>query len=366
MMFFQAVGMLCLISGVLAFLLTIADRWLNDYGVCKISINDGDRELEVPGGSSLLSSLTAEHIFIPSACGGGGSCGLCKLKVLSGGGPVLATEEPHLTTEEIKTNVRLSCQLKVREDMRIEIPEELFRIREYRARVAELRDLTHDIKLVRFELIDPETIEFNPGAYIQLQSKPYAKSAESVYRAYSVASDPADTHHLDLLIRLVPGGICTTWVFEHLKEGEEIRFNGPHGDFEIQDTDAEMIFIAGGSGMAPFRSILSEMKRTGNPRTCRYFFGAVSRRDMFYLDEMKQFENDLPDFKFIPALSAPEPDDKWDGETGLITEVVDRHYPDCSGKEAYLCGSPGMIDACIKVLTTNGMPEENIFYDKFA
>jgi len=181
-----------------------------------------------------------------------------------------------------------------------------------------------------------------------------------------VASDPADKRHLDLMIRLVPGGICTTWVFEYLKQGEEIVFNGPHGDFQIQDTDAEMIFIAGGSGMAPFRSILMEMRRTQSPRRCRYFFGAVKGRDMFYTDEMKEFEEALPDFRFIPALSAPEPDDNWEGETGLITEVVDRHYPDCAGKEAYLCGSPGMIDACVNILTTNGLPEENIFYDKFA
>jgi Na+-transporting NADH:ubiquinone oxidoreductase subunit F len=364
--FFMAVGILAGICALLAVLLVIADWKLNDYGVCKISINEGDRELDVPGGSSLLSTLLSERIFIPSACGGGGSCGLCKLKVLDGGGPVLATEEPHLSKEEMASNVRLSCQLKVRNDMKIQIPEEYFKVREYQGKIERMDQLTHDIKLVRIELLEPKAMDFECGAYVQLEAPPYAKSPEAVYRAYSVAGDPEDKNHVDLIIRLVPNGICTTWVFEHLDEGDKVTLNGPHGDFRLQDTPAEKIFIAGGSGMAPFRSMLLQMQREQPSFECRYFFGAVSRRDMFYLDEMAEFEKNIPGFKFVPALSKPAPEDNWEGETGLITEVVDRHYPDCSDKEAYLCGSPGMIDACIKVLTKNGMPEDKIHYDKFA
>ncbi|MCK5803980.1 MAG: 2Fe-2S iron-sulfur cluster binding domain-containing protein [Lentisphaeria bacterium] len=366
MTFFIAVGTLCLICVVLSALLVVADRFLNDYGTCTISINGGEKELEVRGGASLLSTLVSKRIFIPSACGGGGSCGMCKLKVLRGGGPVLATEEPLLSDEEKASNVRLSCQIKIRENIDIQIPEEYFRVREFQGEIEAITPLTHDIRLVRIKLSEPESIDFTPGAYVQLCAPSYKDSPDPVYRAYSIASDPTDTDHLDLLIRRVPKGICTTWVFEHLKEGNEVLFNGSHGDFRLSGTDAPMIFIAGGSGMAPFRSMLLDMRNRGVTRPCRYFFGAVKPRDMFYLEEMKELEVALPDFRFIPALGAPEPGDGWDGETGLVTDVVTRHFPDCSGMEAYLCGSPGMINACIKTLTGNGMPEENIFYDKFA
>lgn len=366
MMFITAVGSLCAICGVLALLLVIADRYLNTYGTCRITINGGERLLEVTGGSSLLSLLTAQRVFIPSACGGSGSCGLCKVKVTAGGGSVLATEEPHLSAGEIADGVRLACQLKVRNDLAIEIPRAFFAVRQYRAVVAALSPLTHDIRLLRLELLDSETIDFIPGAYVQLQAPAYEGSPAPVSRAYSLAGDPRDKRHVDLIIRLVPKGICTTWVFNYLRVGDQVTFNGPHGDFRLSTTEAEMIFIAGGSGMAPFRSILTEMRHGRNPRRTRYFFGAVARRDMFYLDEMKEFERDLPDFRFIPALSKPAPEDAWEGEVGLITDVVNRHYPDCSRQEAYLCGSPGMIDACIRVLTTNGMPQDRVHYDKFA
>jgi Na+-transporting NADH:ubiquinone oxidoreductase subunit F len=365
MMFLTAVGALCAVCGGLALVLVVADRYLNNYGSCRITIN-GERVLEVPGGSSLLSLLSSQRIFIPSACGGSGSCGLCKVRVTAGGGTVLATEEPHLSTLEIRDGIRLACQLKVRADLAIDIPKALFAIREYRAVLSEMTPLTHDIRLLRLELIDPETIDFVPGAYVQLQAPVYEGSPASVYRAYSIASDPRDRRHLDLIIRRVPKGICTTWVFDHLKVGDRVTFNGPHGDFRIAATDAEMIFIAGGSGMAPFRSILSEMRQAQSPRRVRYFFGAVSRRDMFYLEEMKEFERALPDFRFIPALSKPAPEDAWAGDVGLITDVVGRHYPDCTGREAYLCGSPGMIDACVRVLTAHGMPADKVHFDKFA
>ena len=364
--FLTAVGVLCGICAVLAAALLLADRYVNNYGICTITINDGSETLEVEGGSSLLGILAAQKIFIPSACGGRGSCGLCKLKINSGAGALLPTEEPHLTQEEIADDMRLSCQIKVREDMDIEIPEELFNIKEYTATVESVEDLTHDIKRVRLALNEPSTIQFTPGQYIQLECPPYKMNPEPVYRAYSVASDPQDNQAIELIVRLVPNGICTTWVFEFMAEGDPVKLNGPYGDFYIRNDDKEMIFIAGGSGMAPFCSILPELKRQGDTRPIQYFFGAVSRRDLFYVDKMKTYEDTLPDFKFIPALSKPEENDQWDGETGLITEVVGNHYRDCSDKQAYLCGSPGMIDACLKVLDERGLKEENIFFDKFA
>jgi len=364
--FLIAVGTLCAICVGLSLVLVVADRYLSDYGRCRITINGGSRSLDVRGGQSLLNALGGEKIFIPSACGGRGTCGLCKLRVRSGGGPVLPTEDPHLTADERRDGVRLSCQVKVRNDLDIEIPEHLFSVREFAASVETMEDLTYDTKRVRLALVAPPEIAFVPGQYIQLQCPAYGDNPEPVYRAYSLSSDPADPRHAEMLIRLVPKGICTTWVFTRLKPGTPVTFNGPYGDFRLHDGTGEMIFIAGGSGMAPFCSILAAMRQAGNPRPTRYFFGAKAVRDLFLLDEMKRFESDLPDFRFIPALSAPDPTDLWNGERGLITDVVGRHYPDCRDKQAYLCGSPGMIDACINVLSGRGMPPENIFYDKFA
>ncbi len=366
--FALAVGVLCAICGGLAALLILADGYFNDYGVCEIRINDdAEKCLKIEGGMSLLSALGSRKIFIPSACGGRGSCGLCKLRVTEGAGPLLPTETPHLTPGEQKNATRLSCQLKVRGDMAIEIPESLFKIKEYQARCEKVEKLTHDIRRLRFKLLDPETISFTPGQYIQLECPPYRLTSEPVYRAYSIATDPGRNHIVELVVRLVPDGICTTWIFEELREGDQVKLNGPYGDFRL-DTESrnEMIFIAGGSGMAPFLSILKQMEQAGDERKCRYFFGALTKRDLFCLEEMRELEGALADFKFIPALSQPADDDQWEGETGLITEVVARHYRECSSQQAYLCGSPGMIDACIKVLQERKMPETAIFYDKFA
>ena len=169
-----------------------------------------------------------------------------------------------------------------------------------------------------------------------------------------------------MVIRLVPRGICTTWVFEHLNEGDEVEFTGPFGEFYLSETDAEIIFIAGGSGFAPIKAILEGQPDEIDRRGAQFFFGAQAVRDLFYVDLMKEYEEAHPKFKFIPALSSPKPEDNWEGETGLITEVLDRHIEDASGKEFYLCGSPGMIDACLDVLHNKGVSDDDIFYDKFA
>jgi Na+-transporting NADH:ubiquinone oxidoreductase subunit F len=181
-----------------------------------------------------------------------------------------------------------------------------------------------------------------------------------------MSSAPSDKKHVELEVRLVPNGICTTYVHQFMKEGDEVTFNGPYGDFHLRDTDRDIIFIAGGSGHAPIKSILTTMVENNNPRRTMYFFGARSKADLFLVEETKELEKKLPNFTYIPALSEPKPDDNWDGETGLITDVLDRKVESINNAEAYLCGSPGMIDACIAVLTKKGMPEELIYYDKFA
>lgn len=366
MTFWIAVGSLCGICGILAVLLVIADRYLNDYGICKLIINKGAREEDVEGGDTLLGSLNSAGVFIPSACGGQGSCGLCKLKVTDGGPPLLPTEEPHLSKEEVADNVRLCCQLKVHNDMDLEIPEELFNIREFEGTVESLTDLNHDIKLLRIALPEGEELAIVPGQYMQIETPKYKKTPEPVYRAYSIASDPRDKTHIDLVIRLVPNGICTTYVFEHMEPGQPIKVNGPYGDFRLTDTDKEMVFIAGGSGMAPFLSMLAHMRNEKIERKVTYFFGARAVRDLICLDEMKAFEESVPNFKFVPCLSEPMPDDDWDGEVGLVTDIAKKYCPDMTNMEGYLCGSPGMCDASVAALTGNGMPEENIFFDKFS
>ncbi len=363
--FFIAVGVMCALTSLLAVVMVIADATIANYGEVTITIND-EKSLTVEGGRALLTTLKDEEIFIPSACGGRGSCGLCKLKVLEGAGDPLPTETPWLTPEEIAVQVRLSCQVKVKSDMRIEVPEALFGVKQFEATVSALRDLTHDIKEVRLALKAPEGITFRAGQYIQFEVPDYELTDEPVYRAYSMASSPADPGEIELEIRYVPNGICTTYVHQHLTSGAAITVNGPYGDFYLRDSERDIIFIAGGSGMAPIKAILHEMERTGNPRRARYFFGARSMRDLFLVDEMKALEKTLPDFSFIPGLSEPAADDDWHGETGLITEVVGRHTENAAEAEAYLCGSPLMIDACVAVLKEKGMPEERIYFDKFA
>jgi len=355
------------ISGVLALLLVIAERYLANYGECKITINEQD-ELLVQGGASLLSTLNGQKIFLPSACGGRGTCAYCKCKINAGVGPLLPTEEPLLTKEEINNNIRLACQVKVKQDMLIEIPEELFNIKEFKAKVTLIKDLTHDIKLVRLSLVEPVEIKFIPGHYVQLQSKPYNGVKESVSRAYSIASPNSEKNSIDLMIRLVPEGICTTWVHQYLKEQEVVTFVGPMGDFRLHDGTGEMILIAGGSGMAPMVPLLAEIAARQIKRKVTYFFGALTRKDLFYQEEMQKFQQTIADFTFVPALSEPTPEDNWTGETGLITVPLENYLKDRPLAEAqgYLCGSPGMIYACIKVLNKYGISNERIFYDPFA
>ena len=353
------------LATVLAALVVLADYKLNNYGVCTININDGTKSLEVNGGSSLLSSLASHKVFIPSACGGKATCGLCKVTLVESAGPVLPTEEPYLSDEEMESGVRLACQLKVKHDLKIMIPEEFFNVRQYRTKVEEIKQLTHDIKQFRFKLLEPQAIDFRAGQYVQIDSKPYDKITEAVSRAYSVSSVPSEKNAIELIIRLVPGGICTTFMHNHVSEGDEITFAGPFGQFYLHEGGDELIFIAGGSGLAPIRSLVLDILEKNLDKKMKFFFGAVRRRDLYYVDFFRDLEEKHDNFTYIPALSGATPEDKWDGEEGLITDVVARHVPDSVGKQAYLCGSPGMINACINVLSKIGFGKEAIFYDEF-
>ena len=355
----------CAISGVLAIILVIAQKYLNSYGDCKININD-KRDITVKGGNTLLATLSDQQIYLASACGGKGSCGACKCKVLEGGGPLLPTEKPLLSAKEQQDNIRLACQVKVKTNININIPESIFNIRRFRTVVTEIVDLTYDIKGITFKLLEPDKIDFKAGQYVQIETPPYDKVKQKTIRAYSIASKPEDSNIVQLIIRLVPEGLCTTWVHKYLKVGDEVILTGPYGDFYIQDTQADMIFIAGGSGKAPIKSMLEHLQVVGTTRKMTYFFGARTGKDLYLTDQFVDFEQVFPDFKYIPVLSKCEPDDKWCGRSGYIMPYFKEVIRDPKNTEAYMCGSPGMLDAAKKELLALGVPVDKIYFDSFG
>lgn len=360
-----AVLVLSALSGILTLLLLVAEFFFANYGECSIDVNNGEKTFKVEGGASLLTSLASQKLFLPSGCGGRGSCGTCKCRVLEGAGPLLPTEVPYLTDQEKKNDVRLSCQVKVRSDIKIEVPEELLSIKEFETVIESITDFTHDIKGLRFKLPEGETIRFKAGQFANLFSKPYDDVKEETSRAYSISSAPSDNQAIELVIRYVPNGMVTTYVFEHLKVGDKVRLIGPFGEFFLRDSEREIVCIAGGSGLAPIRSIILDMIDRGiNNRKTTFFFGAVSQRDLYYVEEFKAIEKEHSWFHFVPALSKDDGDHPY--KKGIITEVVANNYGDMKDIEAYLCGSPGMIDACVKTLTGKDMPVERIYYDKFS
>jgi len=359
------IGIASAVSVVLAVVLVIAQKYLNDYGDCKININK-KRNLTVKGGSTLLNSLSDKQIYLASACGGKGSCGACKCKVLTGGGPLLPTEKPLLTAQEQKDSMRLACQIKVKTDMEINIPEAIFNIRKYKTEITEIIDYTYDIKGITFKLLEPAKIDFKAGQYMQLETQPYDKVKQKTMRAYSISSKPEDGNIIQLIIRLVPDGICTTWVHKYLKVGDEVFMTGPFGDFYIRDTDADMIFIAGGSGKAPIKSMLEHLEVVGTNRKMSYFFGARSGEDLYLTDQFKAYEDVFPDFKFIPVLSRCDDNEKWCARIGYIMPYLKEFIRDPNKTEAYMCGSPGMLNACQKELLALGVPQDRIYFDSFA
>jgi Na+-transporting NADH:ubiquinone oxidoreductase subunit F len=346
---------------LIALILILVDRLLGSKGDKMILIND-ETVIPVTDDDTVLNLLAKHKIFIPSACGGKATCGFCKFKLVEGGGDLKPTEEPFMSEQEKKDGIRLSCQVKVRENLKIEIPKEMMNAKEYKTTVTYIEDLTYDIKLVRFKLKAPDKMVFKPGQYAQLKVP-----GIDIIRAYSIASHPEKPDEIEMIVRQVPQGLATTFVHKALQVGDKIILTGPYGHFYLQEeSNRDMICIAGGSGKAPIRSILYYLRDQGMPRKVKYFFGAKSKRDLYYTEEFEQLSKEFPNFEYIPALSEPLPDDNWKGQTGLITDVVDRNVADLSEAEAYLCGSPGMINACIKVLNKHDIKQRNVYYDKFS
>jgi Na+-transporting NADH:ubiquinone oxidoreductase subunit F len=353
------------IGAILALLLEIAHAYIANYGDSHILINE-EKDLVVKGGSSLLSSLMEQGIFIPSACGGKGTCAYCKVKVLEGGGPLLPTETPYLNSEEQQEGVRLSCQVKVRNDLRIEIPEALFLIKEFQVRVSQTNDLTPTIKELQFKILSPEEgIRFKPGQYVQLQIPKYRRSKGPEYRAYSIASSAQDPQNLTLIITKAPEGVVSTYVHDYLKAGDELSIVGPFGEFYLRESDRELLFIATGSGLAPIKSILHQMESGQIRRKASFFFGARTRKDLYYEEELREFENRLADFTLIPTLSRSTEADHWEGEKGRVTDLIEKYVPQGAPIDVYICGSPDMVQSCLDLLQKKGIPEERILFDKF-
>ena len=362
MIYLYSLAVFTLLIVALTIFLLLAEKFLADYGVCKVTINSGERTFEVPGGGTLLNSLSDNEIFIPSACGGKGSCGYCKLTVLSGGGEVLPTEKPYLTRREIRSNVRLACQVKVKQDIELHIPEELLNVRMYKSHVASTRDLTYDIKEILLALDEPGEISFQPGQYVQI----LAPSSEGdVFRAYSISSPAQLNSSVELNIRLMPGGVASTYLHA-LKQNDPATFSGPFGEWRLsEDPDSELVCVGGGVGMAPMKSIIYSLYDRWPGRTCWFFFGCRGTNDIFYLDEFKQLKAQHPSFHLYYALSDMKSGQVWDGEKGFIHLAVDKYLQPGPKRQAFLCGPPLMIEAVTAILHEKGLGNADIFYDKF-
>jgi Na+-transporting NADH:ubiquinone oxidoreductase subunit F len=347
----------------LAALLVVAERFLVNYGICKLDINAGEKPIELEGGRTLLSSLYENEIFIPSACGGKGSCGHCKITVTSGGGPLLPTETPYLTRKEIRSNTRLACQVKIREDIYVRISSELLNVKMFTSTVESTVVLTHDIKEIRMRLDEPAEIIQRPGQYVQIQ----APSPDGdVFRAYSISSPAYESNVVELNVRLVPDGIGSTYL-HNLEVGDTVNFTGPYGEFFLnQDPSVEIICVGGGCGMAPMKNIIYTIYDKWPDRSCWLFFGCRTTQDIFYLEQFKELAEKHPNFHVVYALSDKlGPDEKWDGQTGFIHIGVDKKLKENVPRQAFLCGPPLMIEAVTRVLEEKGIAPEDIFYDEF-
>ena len=292
-----------------------------------------------------------------------GPRGLCRVRITAG-----APKQPRRTASTLtKRLCKAVSDSPARPPSPLDghrYPEAYYTASDYRVKVTKITP-HRDITMVRRQALEPRQIHVEAGLMF-FHCPPYEGCPEGVERPFSIASDTRDKRNLEFIIRRNPVGICTKWIFEKMQVGDEIVLNGPHGDFRLHDTPREALFIAGGSGLSAIRSILLEMKNKKSPKKARLFFGAATCRDLYLLDELRDLEKNLPDFRLFPAVNAVSPGDDWDGETGLITAVLAKHIGDCSEAEAYLCGSPAMVNACIDVLTAHGMPGAQIYFDKFA
>ncbi|MBF89439.1 MAG: NADH:ubiquinone reductase (Na(+)-transporting) subunit F [Candidatus Marinimicrobia bacterium] len=392
----------------LVVILNFAGNKLLPSGDVSILINDDESSaLITRPGETLLSALSSQSIFLPSACGGGGTCAMCKCQILEGGGEILPTEMGHLSRNEAKDKWRLACQVKIKEDMKIHVPEEIFKIKKWECTVVSNKNVATFIKELVLDLPKGENLDFKAGGYIQIDIPEYsnleyrdfdvedqyhpdwdkyniwnliANNEESIFRAYSMANHPAEGNRIMLNVRIAtpppklwdeaPPGIASSYIF-NLKPGDNVTISGPYGEFFIKDTDREMIYIGGGAGMAPMRSHLFHLfhsLKTG--RKVSFWYGARSVREMFYDDDFKKIAEKFPNFTYKVALSEPLPEDKWKGPVGFIHQVVHDHYlkdhDDPSEVEYYMCGPPMMITACENMIFEMGVEEEMIAYDVFG
>ena len=378
-------------------------------GPVKININE-EKELDVNAGDTLLTTLSREEIYLPSACGGGGTCAMCKCQVLDGAGDILPTEVGYFTRKEIQEKWRLACQVKVKQDLDIRVPEEIFGIKKWECEVVSNRNVATFIKEFVVKLPEGENLDFRSGGYIQVDVPPCEVefkdihvedkfkpdwdnlnlwdlkmvNSEDVFRAYSMANHPAEGNIIKLNVRIatppwdkkknrfmnVNPGICSSYIFSR-KPGDKVTISGPYGDFFIKDTEKEMVYIGGGAGMAPLRSHIFHLFHTlKTDRKVSYWYGARSKREIFYEEDFRKIEKEFPNFSFHIALSEPLPEDNWDGYTGFIHQVVlDNYLKDHKEPEEveyYLCGPPIMNESVLDMLDNLGVPEENIDLDDFG
>ena len=402
--------------GVLAFvvvilslvsLLMVARSQLVASGEVTITINDDpDKALKVASGSTLLGTLAANKIFIPSACGGKGSCGVCKVNVTEGGGAMLPTEVGFINRGEAREGCRLSCQVKVKDDLKIEVEPEIFDVRQWRCKVRSNHNVATFIKELILELPEGESVPFRAGGYIQIECPPHVAKYEDfdieeeyrgdwdrfnmwryvstvdedVSRAYSMANYPEEKGMIMLNVRVAsppprapegtPPGKMSSFIF-NLKPGDEVTISGPFGEFFAKDTDNEMMFIGGGAGMAPMRShIFDQFRRLHTDRKVTFWYGARSLREAFYIEDFDSITAESDNFEWHMAMSEPQPEDNWEGYTGFIHQVVYDNYlkdhPAPEDVEYYLCGPPMMLQACMKMLDDLGVEPENILFDDFG
>lgn len=375
-------------------------------GEVEILIND-ERTIHVPAGGKLLGALAAEKLFVASACGGGGTCAQCRVKIDEGGGSILPTELSHITKREAREGDRLSCQVSVKQPMKIRIPDEVFGVKKWRCRVRSNDNVATFIKCLVLELPEGENVDFRAGGYIQIECPPYeldfkgfevaeeyredwdkfhlwnlhVNNREDVVRAYSMANYPEEKGVIMLNVRIatppphadpktVPPGLMSSYVF-NLKPGDEVTISGPFGDFFARDTEKEMVFIGGGAGMAPMRShIFDQLMRIHSKRKITFWYGARSRREMFFVEDFDRLQAENENFEWHVALSDPQPNDDWDGETGFIHNVLFENYlkdhPAPEECEYYLCGPPIMNISVINMLLDLGVEREDIMLDDFG
>lgn len=361
MTYFYALLVLSSLGGALAVMMIIADQFLVNYGPCEITIND-ENPFVAQGGCTLLEALYQQKIYIPSACGGQGTCGFCKVNVFEGGGPVLPTELPYLNKEELNSNVRLTCRVKVKQNMVLHIRPDYLNIQEFHAVVTKAQTVTHDTRYILLKLIEPEKIIFHPGQYVQVF---VPSAAETIIRAYSISSPPNRNGEIELVVRLIPGGLGSTYL-HNVQIGEEIMFTGPYGEFVLDDDiETELICVGGGCGLAPMRSIIRHIYETSPNRKCWLFFGVRTDKDMMFEEEFEQLSLEMPNLRVHYALSEPKHSPQWQGETGFIHESLDVHVGTGSNRQAFLCGPKPMIEATMKVLDEKGVSRDQIFYDEF-